>query len=174
MDESLRIALRTEAFRVEEDALYSARAHFEAASQWDHIHYRMGVPTTVLAAVAGGSAIAEYTVIAAVVGICVTVLSALSVFLNPSERSAQHHNAGTRFNEVRNLARVFREIDAQTAVGEASLVDRLKALGAQRDELNKASPQIPRWAFERARRGIEAGEASHAVDTTSNQSQLGE
>ncbi len=144
--------------------MYSARAHFEAAGRWNRAHLRIGVPMTLLAAVAGGSAIANNTLVAAIVGVVVTALSALSVFLNPTDKAAQHHAAGTRFNEVRNLARVYREIELIAQDQQNTLVDRLKSLGTQRDELNKASPQIPRWAFKLARRSIEAGEASYAVD----------
>lgn len=157
-------ALATEARRVEEDCLYSARSHFEAASRWSRLHYTIGVPTTVLAAVAGGSAVADHLSAAAIIGLLVTALSALAVFLNPSDRSHQHHSAGTRFNEVRNRARVFREIDLQTGRELGQLVQELKDLGATRDELNNTSPQIPRWAFRRARESIGRGEATYRVD----------
>ena len=56
----LRDSLATEAGRIEEDCLYSARGHFEAAASWRRVHYGIGIPATVLAAVAGGSAVAEY------------------------------------------------------------------------------------------------------------------
>lgn len=165
MDEPLLSSASSEASRIEEDALYSARGHFEAARGWNRLHYWLGVPTAVLAAVAGASAVAHNTVVAVVLGIIVTVLSALSTFLNPSDRSHQHHAAATRFNEVRNKTRIFREIDLRRLAGDNGvLVDRLKELGFQRDELNKTSPQIPRWAFERARKGIRAGEATYSVD----------
>lgn len=164
MDSELVDALSAESERIQEDAQYSARAHFEAAALWSRAHYWIGVPAAVLAAIAGASAIADRAEIAGIVGILVTALSALAVFLNPSDRSNQHHSAGARFSEVKNLARVFREIELRTTDDPQRLLDRLKALGAQRDELNKASPQIPRWAFNRGRKSIEAGEADYAVD----------
>lgn len=165
VDPDLLAALRDESERIEEDCLYSSRGHFEAAASWSRAHYRIGVPAAILAAVAGGSALADNVTIAAGVGLLVTALSALAVFLNPSDRSHQHHAAGTRFNEVRNKARVFREIDLRTGPEPTRLAEDLKGLGMARDELNKASPQIPRWAFERARRSIEAGEAAYRVDS---------
>jgi hypothetical protein len=165
VEQDLLKSLANEASRIEEDALYSARSHFEAARGWSRLHYWLGVPTVVLAAVAGASAVAENTSTAAALGILVAVLSALSTFLNPSDRSHQHHAAGTRFNEVRNRVRVFGEIEMKTpGTGPAVLVDTIKELGQQRDELNKASPQIPRWAFERGRKSIQAGEAGYSAD----------
>jgi hypothetical protein len=160
----LHDALADESKRIEEDCEYSARSHFEAARRWIRAHYWIGIPVAVLAAVTGGSAIANYADVAAALGLIVTALSAVAVFLNPSDRSTQHHAAGTRFNEVRNLARIFREIDLQVGDDDHALANRLKELGSKRDELNKASPQIPRWAFERGRRSIEGGEAAYSVD----------
>lgn len=164
MEPDLRAALIDESARVEEDCLFSAKGHFEAAALWGRAHYWIGIPATVLAAVAGGSAVADHTGIAAAVGLVVTALSALAVFLNPSDRAHQHHTAGTRFNEVRNVARILRLIDLRAPSPDDDLVARLKQCGAKRDELNKASPPIPRWAFQRARRSIEAGEATYQVD----------
>ena len=164
MDQALVEALRAESKRIEEDTLYSARSHFEAAAMWSRAHYRIGVPTAMLAAIAGGSAIADRGLLAGIIGLAVTAMSAVGVFLNPSDRANQHHSAGTRFNEIRNQSRVYREIELLSATDALSLVERAKTLSAQRDELNKASPQIPRWAFERARRSIEDGEASYRVD----------
>lgn len=164
MDSGLFDSLKAEARRIEEDALYSARGHFEAARGWSFVHYAIGVPTTTLAAIAGGSFIDGCVGVGAVLSLVVTALSAVSLFLNPSDKSTQHHSAGTRFNAVRNQARVFREIELLLPAEVPGMVDRVKTLGARRDELNEASPQIPRWAFVLARRGIKSGEASHAVD----------
>jgi len=48
--------------------------------------------------------------------------------------------------------------------GVENLTAELLALNERRNTLNSESPQIPRQAFERARKGIESGEASYAVD----------
>lgn len=172
MDQQLVSEIAAEASRIEEDALYSGRGHFDAAAAWSRAHYRLGIPTSVLAAIAGGSAIADNLTAAAIVGLIVTALSALSTFLNPSDRAHRHHTAGALFNEVRNQARVLRKIDLKTTSHEEPLIERLRALGTERDKLNKTSPQIPRWAFKRARKSIEAGEASYAVDSRSGDQQL--
>ena len=165
MDPKLISEIAAEASRIEEDALYSGRGHFEAAAAWSRAHYRLGIPTSVLAAVAGGSAIADNLTAAAIVGLVVTALSALSTFLNPSDRAHQHHAAGALFNEVRNQARVLRNVDLKTRSLDDTVIERLRTLGTERDKLNKASPQIPRWAFRRARKSIEAGEAAYALDS---------
>jgi hypothetical protein len=68
------------------------------------------------------------------------------------------------YEEIRNEARFFREIDLLQLDRLAELPDKLRALSAARNELNQKSPSIPRRAFVAARKGIEEGEATHKVD----------
>lgn len=152
-----------EAKRIEEDALYSSRGHFEAARQWSGVHLWIGVPTTVLAAVASVSAFNDHRLLAGITAGLVAAFSAVSTFLNPSERVHSHHTAGTQYSALRNQARTFHEIAIRTMESDEA-AERVRELGAQRDDLNSNSPAIPRRAFERARKNIEAGEAAYDVD----------
>ncbi len=63
-DKPARSAYTRESQRIEEDALYSAKGHFEAARTWSRIHLWIGLPTAILAAVSGVSAFKDETVIA--------------------------------------------------------------------------------------------------------------
>jgi hypothetical protein len=162
--DSLSANLRSESRRIEEDSLYSAKGHFEAARWWSAVHLWIGIPTAVLAAVASASAFKEETFLAGSLAIVVAALSAVSTFLNPNERAQSHHQAGAKHNSVRNRARVLREIDLPAGQPVAEMVASLKALAQERDELNLSSPQIPRMAFKRARAGVEGGEAQYEVD----------
>ena len=157
-------ALIREASRVEEDALYSARGHFEAASLWSKVHLCLGVPAALFATLAGVSALKDDPVVAVILSIIVATITAILTFLNPQQRSSTHHTAGARFNIVRNEARILREVELVGDRIPTDAVERLKGLSKSRDELNLSSPQIPRFAFNRARRGIESGEAAYAVD----------
>lgn len=157
-------SLDDEAARVQEDALFSARGHFEAGRAWKLWHYLLGIPATGLAAVSSGTAITSHTRTAAAIGLIVAALTALLVFLNPSEKAQQQQSAGTRFNRVRNRARRFREIELKSGRPVSELIERLHHISDQRDDLNESSPAIPRSAFRRAKRGIEAGEATYSVD----------
>jgi hypothetical protein len=161
-------ALKREASRIEEDALYSARGHFEAAGRWAKLHLSIGLPSAVLAALAGVSALSEFEhhdLIAAILSISVAALTAVATFLNSSARQHSHHEAGTEFAALRNQARIYREIGIDTSSDVNSLVEELKILAKQRDDLNAGSPQIPRWAFRRARRAIDEGEAGYEADS---------
>lgn len=156
-----------EARRIEEDSLHSAKGHFVAANFWTNFHLWIGVPTAILAAIAGASALSQFenhNIIAGILAIIVTALTAVTTFLNPNERANSHLNAGNKYNSLRNKARIFCEIDTCGDDSDYEFIKQLKDLAKQRDDLNQNSPQIPKWAFKRARKGIEEGEANYTVD----------
>ena len=133
MSDDLLVSIRLEASRIEEDAIFSARGHFEAARVWSAAHLGIGGPAAIFAALAGVSALADNLPIAAALAILVTVLTALVTFLNPSQRANRHHVAGTYFNALRNQARILREIDS---VCDGPLEDLRKRLSRYRLRAN--------------------------------------
>jgi hypothetical protein len=157
-------SIALEAQRIEEDALYSSRGHFGAAKRWSRLHFWLGLPAAVGAAIAGAAALNDKAALSAVVAMAVTAMTATLTFLNPSDKANTHHSAGTRFNALRNSARRFREVTMLLGHTPDELAEMLAVIAKDRDSLNDSSPQIPRWAFLDARRSLEAGEAAHAVD----------
>ena len=157
-------ALRREAKRIEEDATYSSKGHFNAEDTWVRRNYWLGVPATVLGAVAGATLIKSQPEWASVFTLLAALLTGLMTFLKPNERAAMHRAAAGQFLVLRNDARFFREIELLQSDRLDELAERLKVLSATRNELNQKSPGIPRQAFVAARKGIEEGEAIHKVD----------
>jgi hypothetical protein len=163
-DQGKTSALRREAERLEEDTLYSSKGHFNAEDTWVRRNYWLGVPATVLGAVAGATLIKSQPEWATAFTLMASLLTGLMTFLKPNERAALHRTAAGQFLSLRNEARFFREIELLQSDRLDELHERLKALSAARNELNLKSPSIPRRAFVAARKGIEEGEATHKVD----------
>jgi len=164
-DNQARImALQREAERLEEDTLYSSKGHFNAEDTWVRRNYWLGVPATVLGAVAGATLIKSQPEWATAFTLLASLLTGLMTFLKPNERAALHRAAAGQFLALRNEARFFREIELLESDRLDELPERLKTLSAARNELNLKSPSIPRRAFVAARKGIEEGEAIHKVD----------
>lgn len=164
VDQAKASALRREAERLEEDALYSSKGHFNAEDTWVRRNYWLGVPATMLGAVAGATLIKSQPEWATAFTLLASLLTGLMTFLKPNERAALHRAAAGQFLALRNEARFFREIELLQSDRLDELPERLKALSAARNELNLKSPSIPRRAFVAARKGIEEGEATHKVD----------
>lgn len=157
-----------EARRVEEDALYSAKGHFEAARRWELLNNWIGIPAAVLATcvatAAGIAGLKDQATLAGVLALSSAVLTAVIGFLRPAERSATHHGAGTAFNALKNDARIFYQIECGLDPCPTNVVDRIKELNDRRTTLNAEAPPIPRFAFLKARAGIEGGDSAYAVD----------
>ena len=157
-----------EAQRIEESTLYSSKGHFVASYFWTNFHFCIGIPTVVLAAIAGSSFISNNNFLGGIFSIVVGVISAVMTFLNPNERASAHLNAGNDYDALQNEVRIFRTIDCWQNETEQVLTERLKSFSTQKNQLNQGSPQIPWWAYQIAKRGIEAGEGSYSIDKASN------
>ena len=162
-----------EAKRLEESTLYSCKGHHEAAQSWKAWHLRLGIPTVIISTLVGVAAFTKtaeqnpyVATFAVACSIIVPVLSGITTFLNPNERQSAHLAAAHAYDRLNNAARMFWCIDCWAAdATDEGLTAQLKSLVAEKDDLNKASPQIPKSAYKKAKKGIQSGEASFQVDT---------
>ena len=152
--------------RIEEDALCSSKSHFNAAQIWANWHLWLGIPATVLSAIAGVSALSQFDyhdIVAGILAILVAGITVLITFLNPNERAEIHINAGNAYDQLRNNTRIVYEIDAESGV-ITPLTEKLKQLNNKRSELNSQFPRPSIRTFEKVRKEIERGEAEYTVD----------
>lgn len=160
--------IRIEALRIEEDTLHSSKGHWNAAKFWGGIHYWVGGPAFVFAAIAGGTTFSDITWLTASAAFASAVLSAISLFLNPQDRAVTHKRAGDGFHALRNQTRIFRTIEsADMSTREARM--RLAELARCRDDLNGSSSIIPNRCYKKAKEGIENGEHNYKADAGDEQ-----
>lgn len=157
-------AIQAELQRIEEDCIHSGKAHFNAGDRWACYHYGLGIPSVVLSALAGAAFFKDHGDIAGIMSAIVAILTSLMTFLKPSERASAHKGSGDQYLTLCNDARVFREIRLAYACDEQAAIAGLDEFTKRRNELNQASMQVARRDFVKARKGIEEGEATHAVD----------
>jgi hypothetical protein len=156
-----------EAKRVEEALLYSSKGHFAASHFWSTFHLWIGIPMVVFSGIAGASALSSFDenhLIAGILSIVVAALSGVMTFVNPHEKTASHLNAGNHYDSLMNQVRIFWSIDCWRDESEQVLTEKLKHFSEQKDRLNQSCPQIPGWAFQRGKKGIESGEGVYVVD----------
>jgi len=157
-----------EAKRIEESVLYSAKGHFVEARFWKNFHLWIGIPVVLLSAIAGASAFSQFDpkhYIAGIISIVIVALSGVMTFLNPNEKANIHLNAGNNYDSLQNKVRMFWTIDCWSEESEKVLTERLKLFSEQKDKLNQSCPQISKWAYKKAKKGIQEGEADYAVDS---------
>jgi len=78
--------------------------------------------------------------------------------------SVGHRNAGNKYDSLMNKTRIFWSIECWQIDSDEILTEKLKYLSEQKDNLNQSCPQIPRIAYNWAKKGIAAGEAKYKVD----------
>lgn len=156
-----------EAKRIEEGLLYSSKGHFASAHFWGNFHLWIGVPMVLFSAIAGAAALSHFDpnhIVAGVLSITVAALSGVATFLNPNEKVSAHLKAGNSYDSLMNTVRIFWAIDCWGAESDQLLTEKLKFFSEQKDKLNNSCPQIPRWAYRSAKKGIERGEGEYTVD----------
>jgi hypothetical protein len=157
--------IEKECIRIEEDCNYSSKGHFEASACWKRIHLWIGIPSAIMAGVAGVSAFEENTLLAGVLAILVAAMGAVSTFLNPSNKASEYYSSASSYLELRNRVRRFRNIEV-TGMDSEEAKERILAYGQQKDDLSSSTPQIPEWAFKKARDNIEDGQTNYVADKT--------
>ena len=161
IDDELLTEYRSEAARISEDALHSCKGHYNAADRWRHVHLWIGIPNAIIAAIAGVSAFNGSEIVAGSLAVAVAGITEVNTFLNPGDRASTHKRCAGEYHSLRNRARIFTNIVCKSFGSAEELSARFEEMVAKRDDLNAASPQIPDWAFKKAKAGIDAGEAQY-------------
>ena len=151
-----REAARREASHVQRKTAISALAQERAANLWGIIFYIVGAPTAALAALAGGSAVADKTTAAAVLAIMAAVSAGLWAFLNPGDRAALHRRASGLFRGVENHARVFVDVAYLSPASTSDLKSELDQLESEWNKVDKETPHVTGWIYKGAKKDVEA------------------
>lgn len=160
-----------EAKRLEESTLYSMKGHHCAAARWKKGNLWLGLPSVIISGLVGATAFTKAAeqepligLLAGALAIFVAILSGITTFLNPNDKEAAHLSAANAYDKLNNDSRFFHSIVCWQGETDEVLTAKLRTLIDEKDKLNANSPQIPDWAYARAKKGIEAGEAQFAVD----------
>jgi hypothetical protein len=154
-----------EAERLEEDVLYAEKQHFSMATIWRRLHLWLGIPSALLAALAGVSALNSHPGVAACLAVGSVILTSLMTFLQPERAATQHHQAGILYSDLRGKFRRLRLIDASDGADAADLKKKLESYAASKTEVMKASPHIGGLAYRIAKKSIRRAEHEYAADT---------
>lgn len=149
MTSSLKDKLLDNLKHLAKDALTQSEAYNYMANFWTNWYLYIGILNTVIASVASISALLEAIgrLPAAILTASVAVLSAITTFLNPADRSSQHKKAKDRFITINIEARKIA-IDAYSGDSDEllkQLKEKVDTLSVSMVEALQTSPQIPEW-----------------------------
>jgi hypothetical protein len=152
-----------EAQRIEEDTEHSAKGHLNAAQMWGRVHYFLGIPMTVIAAIAGAQALNDSPVWAAGFALIAAALGGIQTFINAEQKCSAHRESGNRYLSLRNNTRYFREVEL-LQMDNKQATKKIKVLSDERNALNESSLAIPRCSWLVAKKDIDAGYSQYRAD----------
>lgn len=161
---SFREQVAAELKAIEQDVLWTEKAHFATAAFYARLHLWLGIIATVAAAVAAATIVAKTVpAISGSAAVIAAVASGIVTFLKPQETEQQHLTAGRRLGALRVNVRQALSLDLHPASPEQ--LETWRALAAQfaeeKAQIDADAPGTSNRAFRAARRKIEAGHFEH-------------
>jgi len=167
MVDTIKKEIKIECKRMEEDSLHTSRNHFISGNFWRSIYLFFGITNTLVAALAGSIALyfEEEITLVAFLAIIVAIISGIITFLNPSEKASKYKSKGDEFLALRSEFRIFRNIDILNLEDINEIKAKFDFLVNKKNQLTKSSLPISKRHYEKAKKGIENGEAEYEADT---------
>jgi hypothetical protein len=120
-------------------------SHNYMANFWNNAHLYIGIPTTLLSSVVTASAFSEIpntTFITGSISLLVTALTALTTFLNPSEKYNNHKLSKHRLLLLRDQVILLSSTaEKNREISE----DAWQKFQTTLEEVYSNKPQIPEW-----------------------------
>jgi hypothetical protein len=162
--ESFREHMAAELRAIEEDILWTEKAHFATAAIYARLHMWLGVIATVAAAVAAGSVIGDAApALAGSAAVVAAITSAIGTFLKPQDTEQKYLTSGRRLGALRVRVRQALVLDLHTDQPAQPEVWRALAsrFAEEKAKIDAEAPGTSNHAFRTARKKIEAGQFDH-------------
>lgn len=148
-----RAQIARELQTLEEDLLWTEKAHFATATHYARLHLLLGLMATIAATVAAATVVAEVTpAVPGIAALVAALASGLVTFLKPQDTERRHLDAGRRLGTLRVRTRQAIDLDLDPDHGLA--LDAWRKLAASiAQEKATARCREPRNVEPRVRRG---------------------
>jgi hypothetical protein len=151
--------------RLEEDARFSAQGQFEQAKQWRLINRLLSVPSSVLAAISGATALAitDASIFVGVLALIAAGLGAALSSLDAGYRSTQATAAANEYLAIQTRARQIYQLYLSNLTFTQAR-DELEYLTSRQEKQNKLAEPPARRAYKNAQSNIEEGGQTYEAD----------
>lgn len=162
-----RRQLADELARIEESADYSAQGQFEQSKIWRRCFHWLGGTAAILAGAAGATGVARVTngLVPGVLALVSAGMGALVTTIDPAGHAARASESGNAYLALRNEARRVLRLDLPGAVLDEAR-EQIEKIARRNDDLNTAIEPPSVRAYRRARKNIERGQTTAAVDAS--------
>lgn len=154
MDHEVRARVLKEARRIEEDALYTYKAHYNTSDKFSRWHYRVGILSVVASSLSPLPCFQDWNWLLIIFAVIAAVSAGILTFVKPDENSALHKKFAGQYHTLRNDIQVFCEVEL-TGLTEEDATLRLKEFNDRRNQLNEEAPTCGRRSYEKAKYDIE-------------------
>ena len=158
-------ALRKEASRVHESAMYSAQNQFEYSKTWRRVDRWLGGTAALLAAVSAAGGLSEVMSAqwAGLIALVAAGTGAVATSLGAPKAKDRAHSSANALLALQQDARIFIDIDLDALEYEEAR-EHLRTLVARQQELN-ATAEIPSArAWKKAQKNIDGGRQTYEAD----------
>ncbi len=154
-----------EIHRLHESILWSAQSQFEQLKRWRAIHYWVGVPAAILAALAGVGGLAKFHVwwVPPFFALAAAALGAILTTMNPAQKAALSASAAAEYQKLQTEARQLLLIDLPE-LSKSEARDRLADITARKVTINKTAEPPGGFAYRKTKKNLEAGGQSYEQD----------
>ncbi len=126
------------------------RAHSVAAESLDRRHYLIGLPATILTAIAGGTLLSDTTIVAVriaagIVGLLSAVLTAVQTFYSFAKRAETHRTTSAQLGEVRRALEILKQFPPAKPELQKKAIQEISARLAK---IDSTAPVLYRKSFE--------------------------
>ncbi|WP_426311279.1 SLATT domain-containing protein [Cellulosimicrobium sp. E-16] len=155
VDAEQRAAIRDEASRIHESAVFSAQGQFEAAKAWRAVHWSLGAVTALVSALSAVLTFAsEAQMLSGALAVLAAIAAAVLTTSRPDKLAERAAGCGNDYTALRNDAR--RLLHVQVPNDSLSTLRRtLDGLARRASDLDHAADPIPRFAYKAAKRNVE-------------------
>jgi hypothetical protein len=162
--DSYRTQVKTELTSIQEDLLWTEKAHFATAALYGRLHLWLGIVATVTAALAATSVVADWSpVIAGIAAVVSAITSGVVTFLKPQDLEQKHLVAGRHLGALRVDVRQVVDLDLHASRPDEPDDWRVIAreFAQRKAKIDAEAPGTSNRAFRAARRKIDQGHFVH-------------
>jgi hypothetical protein len=156
--------IKQELAKLQEDMLFTEKAHFAAAASSRAQHLILGISATLASGASAGTIIANVSAtLSGVLALVGTLAAALLTFLKPEQVAQQHLAAARDLGELRVVARQIMNVDITDEVPNDTLElrNRITEVATQKAAVDRGAPSLSERSFQRARAKIRQGHFDH-------------